>query len=70
MHFDNLEYLLRNNQKKNAKIMEVSQSQISYYSRGLKTMGIDKLYKLCKAYNLSADELLGLSKNEVTNNEQ
>lgn len=61
MIFMRLQEFLRCNQKEKAEAMDVTQGMVSMYSRGGKTMGIDKLYKLCKHYGVSSDYLLGLS---------
>lgn len=43
-----------------AKELNITQQQYQLYESGKRKLPIDKLIKLCKYYNLSADYLLGL----------
>lgn len=49
-------------QQKAAEIIETTQQQIHKYEKGLQEMTISKLKKLCEAYEVSADYILGLPK--------
>ena len=44
-----------------AKLIDVSDSQISEMENGKKTTTTEKLFILCANYNVSADYLLGLT---------
>lgn len=56
------EFLILNNltQTEFAKAIGVKQSQVSEWLKGKAKPGYDTLRKICLAYNLSADYLLGL----------
>ncbi len=43
-----------------AEILETTQQQYSCYENGQNELPIRRLITLCKFYNVSADELLGL----------
>lgn len=44
-----------------AKILNISQQHYSLYETGKTVMNVEKLIALCKALNVSADYVLGLS---------
>lgn len=46
-----------------AKILNISQQHYSLYETGKTVMNVEKLIVLCKALNVSADYVLGLSDN-------
>ncbi len=50
-------------QEKLAKILNISRTTITEYERGTNIIATPFLYELCKKYNLSADYLLGKTKN-------
>ena len=54
-------------QKQLASIMEVSEAQYQNYEYGKHIPTIDKIIKICKHFNVSADYLLGLSDNPEVN---
>lgn len=49
-------------QQEAAKLLETTQQQIYKYEKGIQEMTITKLKKLCEAYEVSADYILGLPK--------
>lgn len=49
-------------QQEAAEILETTQQQIYKYEKGIQEMTIIKLKKLCEAYRVSADYILGLPK--------
>jgi len=50
-------------QKQAASVMDVSETQYQNYEYGKHLPTIDKIEKLCRCFNISADWLLGLSDN-------
>ena len=48
------------NQKSIAKILNISEGNISNWKKGINLPSIEILYKLCMILNVSADYLLGL----------
>lgn len=51
----------KTSQKKLATIMEVSETQFQNYEYGKHLPTVDKLFRLCNFFEISADYLLGLS---------
>ena len=49
-------------QQEAAELIETTQQQIYKYEKGIQEMTINKLKKLCEAYGVSADYILGLPK--------
>ena len=49
-------------QQEAAEILKTTQQQIYKYEKGIQEMTITKLKKLCEAYRVSADYILGLPK--------
>lgn len=47
-----------------AETLGISQQQYFKYEKGVNELPIRYLFAICKAYNISADWLLGLSNNE------
>lgn len=51
------------NQSEMGKILGVSQNTVSQYERGIRVLPIDILTIYAKEFNVSADYILGLTKN-------
>lgn len=54
-------------QKDIAKILGTTQSYYAQYENGKRPLPIEHLITLCKFYNVSADYILGLTKNPKPN---
>lgn len=54
-------------QKDIAKILGTTQSYYAQYENGKRPLPIEHLITLCKFYNVSADYILGLTKNPIPN---
>lgn len=50
-------------QKEIAALLKTTQNTYSRYELGIRALPIEHLITLCKYYNVSADFILGLSKN-------
>lgn len=55
------------NQNEMGKILGVSQNTVSQYERGIRVLPIDILTIYAKEFNVSADYILGLTKNPKPN---
>ena len=53
-------------QKQAAKDLGISQALLSHYEKGIRECGLDLLIKLSKYYEVSCDELLGVSRSSDT----
>lgn len=49
------------NQKKISEVLKIPQPQYSRYERGERQLKAEQIITICKAFNVSADYLLGLS---------
>ncbi|SEL08799.1 helix-turn-helix domain-containing protein [Ruminococcus albus] len=55
-------------QEKVAELLNTSRSNISKYENGNANPDLDIFAELCKIYNVSADEILGIERETYTNN--
>lgn len=44
-----------------AEFLQTTKQQVSKWENGIQIMGVDKIIKLAKYYNISADYILGLT---------
>ena len=56
------------NQQSFAKLVNVSQSQVSDWTSGKSKPSFDAIKDICLNFNVSADYLMGLKSNEISNN--
>lgn len=63
-YFERLKQLREDNdltQADVAKFLNTTKQQVSKWENGIQVIGVDKIIKLAKYYNISADYILGLT---------